>query len=364
MAFLPIAHVAINYRDFPNNWIKAYKVGTTTPKPMALKSDGTNQVAKLEVNIDGFLVSSGNALVIPYISGLFDMFLFPTEAEADANNTTNAIRIADGSQGEEGSTVSDTIELSDGQTTVTLLSVIADTAIIYIQGQNVDQGKLLKAVGSQANDYSVTDGSTIELVRSYPEGSFISALGFTEIESGEVISVHGRTGAVASANGDYNASQITNTPAGNITATEQQAVNAELDGFIATNTTNIATNVTNIETNVTEIATAKLNDAIYNKQTGTAYTLVPGDRGKTVSINNAAANIITIDTNANQAIVLNAVMLLRQLGAGVTTINAVAGVLLNGVDGGSVAFIDRYDTASIDQQDTDDWIFSGSGVVS
>tara|TARA_R110002020_G_scaffold147185_2_gene322338 strand:- start:5964 stop:7004 length:1041 start_codon:yes stop_codon:yes gene_type:complete len=242
MAFLPIAHVAINYRDYPSNWIKAYEVGTTTPKPMALMSDGTSQVAKLEVNADGFLVSSGDALVIPYISGLFDMYLFPTEAEADANETINAIRIADGSQGEGGSTISDTIELTDGQTTVTLSSVMADTAIIYIQGQNVDQGKLLKDVGTQVNDYSVTDGSTIELTRSYPDGSFISALGFTEIESGEVISVHGRTGAVASANGDYTASQITNVPAGNVSSTEVQGAINELDTGITTNTSNISTN--------------------------------------------------------------------------------------------------------------------------
>ena len=94
MAFTQVAHIAPNYRDFNGYWIKPYNIGTTTPKPMALNSDGTNQVAKLELNADGFIVSSGDALVIPYVSGLFDMWMFPTEAEADANNTTNATRIA------------------------------------------------------------------------------------------------------------------------------------------------------------------------------------------------------------------------------------------------------------------------------
>ena len=44
-----------------------------------------------------------------------------------------------------------------------------------------------------------------------------------------VTSVFGRTGAVTAASGDYNASQITNTPAGGISATDVQAAINELD---------------------------------------------------------------------------------------------------------------------------------------
>jgi len=44
-----------------------------------------------------------------------------------------------------------------------------------------------------------------------------------------VATVFGRTGAIVSANGDYNTSQITNTPAGNITSTTAQAALNELD---------------------------------------------------------------------------------------------------------------------------------------
>ena len=61
---------------------------------MALESNGGTQVAKLQLNADGFLVSAGDALVIPYIDEAYDAWLFPTEAEADANITTNAIRVA------------------------------------------------------------------------------------------------------------------------------------------------------------------------------------------------------------------------------------------------------------------------------
>ena len=95
MAFSPIAFVAPNFRNFSTYWVKPYTPGTPTPKPFALESDGGTQVAKLEINTDGFLKSAGGALVIPYIDGSYDMWMFPNEAEADANNTTNAHRIAD-----------------------------------------------------------------------------------------------------------------------------------------------------------------------------------------------------------------------------------------------------------------------------
>ena len=95
MALSPIAFIAPNYRDFKAEWLKAYTPGTTTPKSMALDSLGTTTAAKLELNADGFLESSGGALVIPYVDGAYDLWLFPTEAEADANDTSNAIRVAD-----------------------------------------------------------------------------------------------------------------------------------------------------------------------------------------------------------------------------------------------------------------------------
>ena len=95
MPLSPIAFIAPNYRDFKNYWLKAYEPGTPTPKIMALDDQGAVTVAKLELNKDGFLKSAGGALVIPYLNGAYDLWLFPTEAEADANNTSNAERVAD-----------------------------------------------------------------------------------------------------------------------------------------------------------------------------------------------------------------------------------------------------------------------------
>jgi hypothetical protein len=52
---------------------------------------------------------------------------------------------------------------------------------------------------------------------------------YIEISPSEVTSVFGRSGAVSAQAGDYNASQITNTPAGNISSVTVQAALNELD---------------------------------------------------------------------------------------------------------------------------------------
>lgn len=95
-SFAPIALTIPNYRDFKNYWLKAFTPGTTTPLPggMATDKTGGTTVAKFELDKDGFPKTSGGALITPYIKGAYDLWAFPTEAEADANDTGNALRFA------------------------------------------------------------------------------------------------------------------------------------------------------------------------------------------------------------------------------------------------------------------------------
>ena len=95
MSLSPIAFIAPNYRDFSTWWLKAYQPSTTTPKTMSLDISGSTLVSKLQLNSDGFLIASGGSLVIPYIDNPYDLWLFPSEAEADNNDTSNAKRVAD-----------------------------------------------------------------------------------------------------------------------------------------------------------------------------------------------------------------------------------------------------------------------------
>ena len=95
MSFAAIAYTMPQYENFAGYWMKAFEQGTTTPKVMAIDATGDTTAAKFQLNSQGFPVTAGSALVIPFIDGSYDSWLFPTEAEADANDTTNAIQLAD-----------------------------------------------------------------------------------------------------------------------------------------------------------------------------------------------------------------------------------------------------------------------------
>jgi hypothetical protein len=95
MAYSPIAFIAPNYSDYGTYWLKAYLPGSTTPKLLAIELTAATTFAKLQLNVDGFFKSAGGALITPYVEGAYDAYLFQTEAEADANNTAGAVRLAD-----------------------------------------------------------------------------------------------------------------------------------------------------------------------------------------------------------------------------------------------------------------------------
>ena len=98
MILSPIAFIAPNYRDFKGRWIKFYEPATTTAKIIYLDQAATILVSKVQINADGFIVSAGGAIVVPYVNSGYDAYIFDSETDADDNNTSGAIRIADNIQ--------------------------------------------------------------------------------------------------------------------------------------------------------------------------------------------------------------------------------------------------------------------------
>jgi hypothetical protein len=123
MSFSPIAYTAPQYdkSKFKNWWLKPFEEGTTIPKLMSTNSTGTPTAAKFEVNSDGFFITAGSVIVIPHIDGDYDLWLFPTEAEADANDTTNATQLADNIN------ASQELDISDKLNPLTVSAMVNDT---------------------------------------------------------------------------------------------------------------------------------------------------------------------------------------------------------------------------------------------
>lgn len=111
-----------------------------------------------------------------------------------------------------------------------------------------------------------------------------------------------------------------------------------------------------------ELATLNKDDVAAgtdNNQTGTTYTLVLTDAdNKTVWMSNAAANTLTIPTNAAVAFPVGTKIMVMQEGAGATTVTGDTGVTVNGVSAGSKAVSAQYSGLLLSKRATDTWIVS------
>ncbi len=146
------------------------------------------------------------------------------------------------------------------------------------------------------------------------------------------------------------------------------------DGTDASWATINATPAFNDLTDVT-ITSAATNDVIYydglgwvnkyvasipvatNSQTGTTYTLVLGDAGKIVEINNASAITLTIPTNASVAYPVGTQITLLQTGAGQITVTGPSGGTLNATPGTKLRA--QWSSATLLKRATDTWVLIG-----
>jgi len=97
-----------------------------------------------------------------------------------------------------------------------------------------------------------------------------------------------------------------------------------------------------------------------NADTTTALTAALTDRGQTITMSNASANVLTIPANAAVAFDVGTVISVIMLGAGTTSITGDTGVTLNGVSAGSGAMSAQYGGVSLLKTATDTWVASGA----
>lgn len=101
--------------------------------------------------------------------------------------------------------------------------------------------------------------------------------------------------------------------------------------------------------------TAALSVQADNGQVGTTYTLVIGDAGNNVDMNNAAANTLTIPPHSAVAFPVGTVITVTMVGAGVTSIAAGAGVTINKPAARTLAISATLETAQLYQVSQDVW---------
>lgn len=98
-----------------------------------------------------------------------------------------------------------------------------------------------------------------------------------------------------------------------------------------------------------------------NAQTGTTYTLVLGDAGKTVTLGNGAAITLTVPPESSVAFAIGTRIDLIQIGAGQVTVAEGSGVTVNAKTG--LLLEDQYAAASLLKVGTDSWVLIGALVA-
>lgn len=94
-----------------------------------------------------------------------------------------------------------------------------------------------------------------------------------------------------------------------------------------------------------------------NTQTGD-YTLVLGDAGKTVEINSASAQVVTVPANASVAFPTGTVIEVSRYGAGTVTLAGAVGVTIRS-RGGLLAIGNQYASGSLRKRATNEWVLVG-----
>lgn len=96
---------------------------------------------------------------------------------------------------------------------------------------------------------------------------------------------------------------------------------------------------------------------LINAQTGTSYTLVLGDAGYQIEMNNASANTLTVPLNSSVAFPIGTQIAVLQTGAGQTTIAATGGVTINGFPG--LKLVSQWAGCTLTKRATNTWVVQG-----
>ncbi|MGO4909975.1 DUF2793 domain-containing protein [Pseudorhodobacter sp. W20_MBD10_FR17] len=94
--------------------------------------------------------------------------------------------------------------------------------------------------------------------------------------------------------------------------------------------------------------------------TGASHTLEAVDLGSIIEATGSSAVTVTIPTEGSVPFETGTLINITQVGSGATTLQAAAGVSLNGVAGGSVELTGQWSGAALTKRGADAWIIQGA----
>lgn len=171
MAYAPVKLFATPMEDYAAYWVKFYEQGTVTPLSMATDAGAGTLLAKAEVSSGGtvpigFIKTAGDALFIPFMNADYDSWLFPTSTEADANDTTNAIQLADNLNSDPSSALTASLAASSGSSLIGFIQSGGVARTVQSKLRDVLSVKDFGAVGNGVADDTAEIQAAIDAVSS------------------------------------------------------------------------------------------------------------------------------------------------------------------------------------------------------
>lgn len=115
--------------------------------------------------------------------------------------------------------------------------------------------------------------------------------------------------------------------------------------------------ITQLGTTLATVPTAAAG-APLNAQLLTTYTLALTDAGRLVTLSNSGAITLTVPPNSSVAFPVGAVVVIAQLGAGLVTVAAGAGVTVSQV-AGTLKLLGQYSVATLRKVAVNTWLLNG-----
>ena len=99
MSYQPVSGIVPQYSTDDNElangyYLKFYQANTTTPLSMSTDSSGATLLVKCKLSSAGFPISNpldNSTVFIPHVNANYRLVIYPTEEDANANNTASAL---------------------------------------------------------------------------------------------------------------------------------------------------------------------------------------------------------------------------------------------------------------------------------
>lgn len=307
------------------------------------------------VNAKGLVTAASESTITPAVGSITGFGTGVATALAINIGTAGSFVVNGGALGTPSSGTATNLTGTASGLTAGAATILATARAIY--GNNFDGSAALTQIiastyGGTGNGFSKLSGATTtEKTYTLPDATC------TILTNNAAVTVaQGGTNATSSGITAFN--NITGYTAAGATGTTSTNLVFSTSPSLVTPALGVATFTSLNGGTIGDVAVVPVQGyRPVNTQTGTSYTLVLGDAGKLITLNNASSIALTIPANASVAFVVGTEIDLLSLGAGIVTVSITTDTLNS--KNSKVTLTAQYSGATLRKITSTSWVLVG-----